>query len=63
MTISEDTGLQAGRCKGMGAGLRRIAAAVIAGDADDAEAEARAQVAALCSAIAAANGKACNDGP
>ncbi len=44
-------------------GLRRIAASVIAGDADGAEAEARAQVAALCSAIAAANGKACNDGP
>ena len=44
-------------------GLQRIVAAVITGDADAAEAEARAQVAALCSAIAAADGKACNDGP
>ena len=43
-------------------GLRRIAAAVIKGDADDAEAEARTQVATLCGAIAAANGKACDDG-
>ena len=74
MTISEGTGLPSGRRNGMGAGLvydrvkqaimeGRIAAAVITGDTDAAEAEARAQVVALCSAIAAANGKACNHGP
>jgi hypothetical protein len=42
-------------------GLRRIAGAVIAANADSAEAEARAQVEALCSAIAAARGKECDD--
>ena len=43
-------------------GLRQIAAAVIAANAESAEAEARAQVEALCSAIAAASGKECGDG-